>query len=571
MHSALSNFTKRCKPILFMVALIAAQTANAAIFTVTNTADSGPGSLRQTIIDSNTAGGFNTINFNIPGAGPHRIQPVNHQLPDITTQVFIDGYSQPGSSMNTLAQGTNAVIMIELNGSNYANLGDGVFENGLNIRGAGTAGSTVRGLCINEWSGTGIAAYNTTSNITIVGNFIGTNTDGTAEMANVQGVYMFNAPGAIVGRPNLGDRNLFAGSIGLSMGDSCLTIASTSNAVIQNNLIGTDKTGTKALHNSVVGINLKGSTKITVGGPTEAYRNIISGQLVSGIIIRSSHFCLVQNNFIGTDVTGTLPIGNSSSGIGFNNWDINPGTSHNTITNNLISANGNGIVIGVRFAPDYFGFATSSFNNIQSNLIGTDVTGKKSLSNQFHGIWVIDNDNTIGGATPDLGNVISSNHENGILIAASALRTQVHNNLIGTDITGLEALGNRQNGVQLGLQGGGNGAISSFVSKNVISGNHENGIKFEILSTKNTIQSNKIGVGIDGHKPLSNCHNGIKIIYSGDNLIGGNTTDLGNIIAHNHGYGVEVGAGEDDSDSINNSILTNSIYKNGREGGGCSQ
>src|SRR5262249_30539447 len=66
------------------------------LFQVTTTDDSGPGSLRQAILDSNAAtGATNTIDFDIPGQG---IQPINlaAPLPPITNAVLIDGTSQPG-------------------------------------------------------------------------------------------------------------------------------------------------------------------------------------------------------------------------------------------------------------------------------------------------------------------------------------------------------------------------------------------------------------------------------------------------------------------------------------------
>jgi len=63
---------------------------------VTNTADSGTGSLRQAIIDSNAAtSGANTIDFNISGQGAQTIAP-RSALPAITQSVLIDGFSQPG-------------------------------------------------------------------------------------------------------------------------------------------------------------------------------------------------------------------------------------------------------------------------------------------------------------------------------------------------------------------------------------------------------------------------------------------------------------------------------------------
>src|SRR5262249_25893439 len=65
-------------------------------FTVSTRADSGPGSLRQAILDSNAAtGASNTIDFAIPGQGVQKIDLVS-PLPRITNSVLIDGSLQPG-------------------------------------------------------------------------------------------------------------------------------------------------------------------------------------------------------------------------------------------------------------------------------------------------------------------------------------------------------------------------------------------------------------------------------------------------------------------------------------------
>src|SRR5512132_1754955 len=90
--------------------------ASAATFTVTNTADSGPGSLRQAILDANANPGLDTIAFNIPGAGVHTISPGSN-FDSLTDPVLVDGYTQPGSSPNTDPVGTNAVLLIELDGA----------------------------------------------------------------------------------------------------------------------------------------------------------------------------------------------------------------------------------------------------------------------------------------------------------------------------------------------------------------------------------------------------------------------------------------------------------------------
>ena len=91
--------------------------ASATTFTATTNADSGPGSLRQAILDANASSGGDEIHFNIPGAGVQTITPTT-ELPVSTGPVTIDGYTQPGAVVNTNATGAlNSVVRIELDGS----------------------------------------------------------------------------------------------------------------------------------------------------------------------------------------------------------------------------------------------------------------------------------------------------------------------------------------------------------------------------------------------------------------------------------------------------------------------
>ena len=110
-----------CIGALLVLAL--ATNAGATTFTVTNSSDSGMGSLRQAILDANAqqvTGGQgcapHSIVFAIPGSGLHTIRPLS-QLPKFNIPITVDGYSQPGSSFNTLNEGSNAVLTIELDGS----------------------------------------------------------------------------------------------------------------------------------------------------------------------------------------------------------------------------------------------------------------------------------------------------------------------------------------------------------------------------------------------------------------------------------------------------------------------
>src|SRR5262249_15285478 len=137
---------------LIALTILASVTAAAAsTFTVTTTADSGAGSLRQAITDSNAnpppANTTNLINFNITGASVHTITPAS-ALPTITQPVVIDGFTQTGSSANTHATnlGDNSVHLIEIDGMNTGG-GNGT---GVLTFTAGAGGSTIRGLVINR-------------------------------------------------------------------------------------------------------------------------------------------------------------------------------------------------------------------------------------------------------------------------------------------------------------------------------------------------------------------------------------------------------------------------------------
>jgi len=145
--------------------LAVALTAPGSTFVVTNAGDSGPGSLRQAILDANANPGADTIVFNIPGSGLHTITP-STTLPTISDPVTIDGSTQPGFTGSPI---------IELNGSQA-----GANVDGLRI----TAGSSVvSGLVINRFSSDGMELSGNGGNI-VKGCFIGTDATGTVDLGN---------------------------------------------------------------------------------------------------------------------------------------------------------------------------------------------------------------------------------------------------------------------------------------------------------------------------------------------------------------------------------------------------
>lgn len=357
-------------------------------FVVTNTNDSGAGSLRQAILDANADPGTETIRFNIPGSGVRTITPTS-ALPTITDAVIIDGTTQPGFS---------GTPIIELNGSSA-----GTNASGLTIF---AGNSTVKGLVINRFSSSGISLSGVGGNV-IAGNYIGTDATGTVDLGNAGGVRIFS-PNNIIGGTTAGTRNLISGNIeGIRIEGSSATV----NQVL-GNYIGTDVTGTAALGNSNEGVRIDSAPNNIIGGTTAGARNIISGNSNNGVTIvnRGANGNVVQGNYIGTDVTGNVALGNHGAGVSAVWW-----ASNNTIggtvagARNLISGNINGVMIAD---------STSTGNLVQGNYIGTKADGISALGNIYEGVFIGNgtSNNTIGGISPGAGNTIAYNGGSGIAI-----------------------------------------------------------------------------------------------------------------------------------------------------------
>lgn len=453
------------KPILLLILLFIS--THPLPYTVTTTADAGAGSLRQAILDSNANAGPNNIIFQIPGTGPFTIQPLT-DLPRITTPVDINGYSQTGASINTLAIGNNANIQIIINGSNYT-IGDILAGTGNGLTFAeGSSGSSVRGLCINEWLDCGIlidGSVGAANDIVITGNFIGTNVQGTAALPNRVGIGISGdstgvgaVTGTIIGSAAEGNRNLIAGSFGFSIIDnyllrgSSISVFDAVGTSVVGNYIGVNRNGTSALGNSQQGVYFRFVDTGILGAPGLLGRNIISGHFLWGARIRDSLNCTIENNYVGTNVLGTVALPNGGQGFYFDGE-----STDNIVRNNLLSGNGYGMRIGL--VNDLPGVADNSFTG---NLIGTDFSGTKPLGNTHDGIFINENNTIIGGPSRAEHNVIADNGNNGVTIVGGGLNT-VQNNNIGVDIIGNKQLGNGNNGIQVGMQGADSGSSNNSI------------------------------------------------------------------------------------------------------------
>lgn len=381
---------------------------SAATLTVLTTADSGAGSLRQAITDANSGLGADLIVFNLPGIGVKTITLAS-PLPSIVDSVTIDGYSQPGALENTLVDGDDAVLLVELDGTNLAP-GSSVLE----VLGNGT---TIRGLVINRAAAaTGAAiVLGDTGGHVIQGNFVGTNAAGDAASPNDTGIRV-SSPNNLVGGDFPAARNLISGNA-----QNGVVVDGGDDNAIRGNFIGTDRNGTAALGNGRSGIYLAGLALGVVGGITPGDRNVISGNEL-GIESVAQGF-VIQGNLIGTDVTGSAAVPNTGHGM----WLL--GDDHlvggvDAGAGNLVSGNGGD---GIRLQG-------GSFNVIEGNRIGTNLAGTAPLGNYFVGIdvqfgFAIPTDNRIGGPSAAAGNVIAYNGIGGITVT-SAQGTRIRFNRV---------------------------------------------------------------------------------------------------------------------------------------------
>ncbi len=534
---------------------------------VDTTDDSGPGSLRQAILDANATPGIRElVRFQIPGAPPHVIAPES-PLPALDDPLAIDGTTQPGFA------GDPPIV---LDGSSTA--GSGLVISG--------GGSILRGLVVQSFAAHGIELLGAGSSA-IQGCFVGTSSDGMASSGNgASGVFVTTAANLIGGdRPE--DTNLISGNghHGVELSGE----GATGNQVL-GNLIGTDRTAGVALPNARGGVVLFDAPGNRIGGPTLEAGNLISGNGMpgfggDGIAIAGSTATgnIVQSNFIGTDPSGALELGNLRAGVNISTIvGVQSAAGQTRIggpgpeEGNLISGNEGP---GISLAGSLMG---GGGNIVEGNLIGTDASGSAALGNGEDGIRITRDlpanptagGNRIGGALPGAGNLISANARDGIgVIGAGASGNVIQGNRIGTDWSGTAPLGNGRSGVRLGTAGTGceftDSAADNVVGGetategNLISANTAAGVALLGNQTEgagNLVSGNWIGLDASGSLALGNGEAGVHLQPSacgetlGANQIGGPGSS-GNTIGGNAGPGVWIeGAAISETDVLGNRI-----------------
>jgi hypothetical protein len=531
----------------------------AATYTVTNCADSGAGSLRQAILD---AGSSDEIIFDIttleagystgevgPGlvtneAGSNtwfRIM-VNSSLPSIsTTNISIRGSTQTREANNSLGPEVEVRGRDGLDGFYFTSTsGDNGFIEGL----------IINGFAISPHFGIRFAGQGNT----VYGCYIGTTASGEAAYPNHWGIWINNNFGNLVGSTEASNRNLISGNNQYGI---YINGASATNNEILGNYIGTNSSGTANVGNGTAGIIISsGANNNKIGNATAGGRNVISGNSNYGIFISNSgsNSNEILGNYIGTDPTGTVDLGNATHGVSISQGQNNKIGNSTAGGRNIISGNNqSGISISL-----------ANNNEILGNYIGTDVNGTADLGNTQRGVFIINNSkyNNVGNGTAGGRNIISGNNLIGIVISDSGTNSnEVVGNYIGTTVDGSGALANSQHGVKIQSNAWynqiGNGSAGG---RNIISGNTLSGINIENTNS-NEVIGNYIGTTVSGEAPLQNDQYGIQINGS-YNIIGGNTstpgTASGNLISGNDWGGILITG----SGSAYNRILGNLIGTN---------
>ena len=417
--------------------------ARAVSYAVTNTNDTGPGSLRKAIDDANSNPGPDTILFSIPTTDPGynqatgvwTIQPTS-PLPTLYGGTTIDGATQTESIGDKNPYGPE----IELDGSNAGGSAVGLFIQGDE--------NHVRGLVINRFAGAGVQISLGMTN-TVAGCYIGTDPTGTVARGNAMGVYLVDdATGNTIGGATPGQGNLISGNTG-----SGVVMEGVSQNRVWGNTIGADRTGNTRLPNGSHGAHLKAGAQYNdVGGELPEHGNLISGNNSYGVYIEGSDTMInrVGGNTIGLNAAQSAPLHNGYHGVGIYAGASNNQVGSSVLQPNVIGGNGwSGVAINL-----------SNTNAVFGNYIGTNAVGAQGLGNAFHGVHIDDG----------MYNSVSSNTiaYNGLTQDGNGVRVQEMGALYNT-ITVNSIHHNGRKGIAL-VSGGNTGLAAPVITSASCSG-----------------------------------------------------------------------------------------------------
>ncbi len=423
MNKTSAMFFKRlalavCVNLIFGISAMA-QNENipSATIVVSNTNDSGAGSLRAAILQANASTGVpDTINFTV---APNSIISPASPLPTITDTISTMG------------------APVEINGA-----AAGAAAYGLRIN---APNCLIQGIAVTGFQQGGIRIEPAGNVANVQVSQIGVNALGVVKPNISRGIAVIGATGVLI------TGNTISGNTG-----NGIEITAGGSATIRNNRIGTSSDGLTDAGNTAHGILIALSSNSIIGGTTAGDRNIISGNNGNGVLIAAdvdfpASNNTVAGNFIGVNANGTVALPNNGSGVvvqGANN------IIGSTLTGgrNVISGNSvNGISISTSLATN---------NVVRGNLIGVGSNGTTAVANAANGIQIstFASNNAIGGSGVTAGqcdgdcNVIANNGSVNSLSATAGIYLDISAGA-GNQIRANRIFGNFGTGIDLGTKG----------------------------------------------------------------------------------------------------------------------
>lgn len=380
-------------------------------FPVSNNSNSGAGSLNEAISLANANPGLDTVTFAIPEGNSMTIA-LTSSLPAISEALFINGYSQSGSTVGPIA---TRLIRINIDGVGL--------PGGTDIFTVSTTNVTIAGLAIYRATGRGIFISNAAA-AHIWGNYIGTDSTGLTtglgnSLSGIEGNVNFGPTntGTIIGIDGNGVSDANEGNLICANQQDAVFFWRTESSRIAGNVIGFNKNGTgSGFGNGRNGILITLSSNSNIIGTNgdgisdNAEGNRIGNNNGRGIFMATiSNNNIVAGNIVGLDASN-VAAPNTESGI-----EINPGSNNRIGTNGDLNSDaieGNTIcsntLDGIRIVGgDFFGSSNSNGNIIAGNSIGTNVAGNLVRGNGGFGVYILTN----SGRNAD-GNIIGTNEDN---------------------------------------------------------------------------------------------------------------------------------------------------------------
>jgi len=573
---------------------------------VTNTNDSGSGSLRDAIQFANSNPGADTITFAIPGAGPHTIT-LSTTLPNLTdNDTVIDGTTQAGTQCRDLWAGSGHDLRVNVRGGGF---------NGLLLSGSN---QTIRGLSLTGFDNA-IIAQASSNAATIQCNYLGLLPNGTSS-GNTRGVVAKGA-GVVIGGLDAGQGNVISANSIVGV----LTEQGSTNTAIRGNFIGTDPAGMSARANAGGGIN----NFFGIATWRDITRNLISGNSGSGAIALESDDQIspsdgqirIQRNIIGFTRDLSALMRNGGDGIRFaagsianvliggtaasegnhitgTEQGLSLGNTPNVfIRGNVIARAGqdgirltaaNGVtlggdattlgnVIGGNGASGIAVIDGSSNVAVLGNTIGAVTITGATFENQERGIFVRNVSNlVIGDGTAGGRNVIARNGLTAIEAADGPITdVTIIGNYIGTDASGNSAVANgvRADPFNRDAIVVINATITNLSILDNVIGGHDASLIALWASTGSgvTIRGNSIGMGADGTSAITSANIEPLIQIGGGSslsglVIGGNGAGEGNIIAFGANAGIDLDMAAGSAQIIGNTIRNTGGYGVGVRG-----